>query len=293
MSLPIKKIYIDSRFKSADSKSDSEFFVDLPQTLLMPERAGFYLDDISIPVSWYPIEAGRNNKLYIELFEPPMEFSTTRITLTKVVEIPEQNYTTATLGTMIQTKINDAFATHNFTVTVTSDQATQRYSILCNETREWKLLTDAEIAKKGGYSTPYCSMNYVLANFTPQNLKNKAPDKLPNPDPVESIKVIPFVSGYINVFPIRNIYIVASGIGNFNTMSLSGERAIVKKVPVTAGYGEMIFNDAVVGMDYLDCSRQTLSRLGFRLTNLYGETIDLHGHHWSFSLVFSKIQEIT
>ena len=55
-------------------KKDSDFFVDLPQTLLMPERTGFYLDDISIPVSWYPIEAGRNNKLYIELLDQPMEY---------------------------------------------------------------------------------------------------------------------------------------------------------------------------------------------------------------------------
>jgi len=283
MSLPIKKIYIDSRFKSADSKSDSEFFVDLPQTLLMPERAGFYLDDISIPVSWYPIEAGRNNKLYIELFDLPHNIILyPHISETKVVEIPEQNYTTVDLGSMIQTKINEAFTDEEFTVTVTHDPATQRYTILGTEGREWKLLTDAEIAKKGGYSTPYCSMNYVLSNFAPQTNMNQAPDN-----------IVPFVSGYINVFPIRNIYIVASGIGNFNTMSLSGERAIVKKVPVTAGYGEMIFNDAVVGMDYLDCSRQTLSRLGFRLTNVFGETIDLHGHHWSFSLVFSKIQEIT
>ena len=47
--LPIKKIYIDSRFKSQDSKSDSDFYVDLPQNMLMPEGCGFYLDDISIP----------------------------------------------------------------------------------------------------------------------------------------------------------------------------------------------------------------------------------------------------
>ncbi len=54
--LPIKKLYIDTRFKAPDSVSDSDFYIDLPQTLTMPEGTGFYLDDISIPVSWHPIE---------------------------------------------------------------------------------------------------------------------------------------------------------------------------------------------------------------------------------------------
>ena len=40
--LPIKKIYIDTRFKSSDSTSDSDFRVDLPTTLLMPEDTVFY-----------------------------------------------------------------------------------------------------------------------------------------------------------------------------------------------------------------------------------------------------------
>ena len=58
--LPIKKIYIDSRFKSSDSASDSDFKIDLPTTLLMPEDTGFYIDDVCIPHTWYPISE-RNN----------------------------------------------------------------------------------------------------------------------------------------------------------------------------------------------------------------------------------------
>ena len=50
--LPIKKIYIDTRFKSSDSRSDSDFKIDLPTTLLMPEDNGFYIDDVCIPHTW-------------------------------------------------------------------------------------------------------------------------------------------------------------------------------------------------------------------------------------------------
>ena len=75
-------------------------------------------------------------------------------------------------------------------------------------------------------------------------------------------------------------------------MSVSGERSIVKKIPVNAGYGEMIFDQSVVGIDYLDCSHQTLSRVGFQLKDVFGRVVDLHGNHFSFSIVFSRISEI-
>jgi len=75
-------------------------------------------------------------------------------------------------------------------------------------------------------------------------------------------------------------------------MSVSGERPIVKKIPVNAGYGEMIFDQSVVGIDYLDCSHQTLSRIGFQLKDVFGRVVELNGNHFSFSIVFSRISEI-
>jgi hypothetical protein len=59
-----------------------------------------------------------------------------------------------------------------------------------------------------------------------------------------------------------------------------------KKVPLRASYGELLFDQTVLGMDYLDCSHQSLSRLDFKLKDSYGNTINLNGNHWSFSIVF-------
>ena len=63
--LPIKKIYIDSKFKTLDSVSSSNFKIDLQSTLLFPENSVFYIDDISIPHSWYTIEENINDRIYI------------------------------------------------------------------------------------------------------------------------------------------------------------------------------------------------------------------------------------
>ncbi len=76
--LLINKLYIDSRFKSPHSVSDSDFYIDLPGSLLMPEGTGVYVGDISIPVSWYPIEQNRYSKLYVELYDPPAQLNPDR-----------------------------------------------------------------------------------------------------------------------------------------------------------------------------------------------------------------------
>ena len=41
MSLPIKKVYVNSRYKAADSVSDSFFKFELPYVLTMPKNSIF------------------------------------------------------------------------------------------------------------------------------------------------------------------------------------------------------------------------------------------------------------
>ena len=64
MSLPIKKIYVDSSFKTKDSVSHSNFKFELSQSLTLPRNSTCFIDDITIPHSWYNINE-TNNKLYI------------------------------------------------------------------------------------------------------------------------------------------------------------------------------------------------------------------------------------
>ena len=260
--LPIKKIYIDSRFKSSDSRNDSDFYVTLPQNMLMPDGCGFYLDDISIPVSWYTIGKDVNDRLYYRVNGNE-----------GFVVVPEGNYSSVTLNGAIVDELNKAFV-NDFV----SDPnvKTDTIGIRTNQLISFAILTDAELDSAGFSSTNPRSINKVLRNFTPK----------------VNLDISSYVSGYVDLIPIRNIYITSWGLGNFNTMSISGERAIVKKVPVTAGYGEMIHDQSVIGIDYLDCSKQTLSRLGFQLKDVFGNTINLNGQHWSFSVVFSRISEI-
>ena len=90
--------------------------------------------------------------------------------------------------------------------------------------------------------------------------------------------------------PLRNVYLSCTGLGNFSTTSLTGDRNIIKKIPINGQPGAIIYDSTQTGVDHLDCSRQTLSRISFQLKDNFGQLINLHGIHWSFSLVFSRIQ---
>lgn len=262
--LPIKKLYIDSRFKSSDSVSDSNFKIDLPQNLLMPAGTGFYIDDICIPVSWYVIDEGRNNHLYFSVNNTD-----------SLAVIPTGNYNLVSLNEAIVDAMNSLYPNH---FRSSPNVKENKIGIQGINLSSFAILTDAQLQPNPSLRSALNSINNVLRNFTAQV--------------IDSYSNLIWGSGFVDLYPIRNLYVISSGLGNFNTMSVSGERSIVKKVPVNAGYGEMIFDQSLVGIDYLDCSHQTISRLHFQLKDVFGNTINLHGQHWSFSIVFSRIQEI-
>ena len=48
--LEVTKIYIATRFKTADRKSYSQFTLELPKTVKMPDATIAYINDIVLPV---------------------------------------------------------------------------------------------------------------------------------------------------------------------------------------------------------------------------------------------------
>ena len=82
-------------------------------------------------------------------------------------------------------------------------------------------------------------------------------------------------------------------MGNFNTVGPNGRSGILKKVPVTADFNQMIIDQLMTTNDFLDCSKQTLRTIEFSLTDVSGNEIPLHGSHVSFSLIFDQMNTNT
>ena len=109
-------------------------------------------------------------------------------------------------------------------------------------------------------------MNNLLKNFTA--------------DSFEGTEV--FRSRFVDMYPLRNIYLTCSDPGNFNTMSVSGDRNIIKQILVNAGFGDVIYYESATGLDYLDCSQ---------LKDIYGNITDLSGARRLLSVVLSRVRD--
>ena len=99
--LPIKKVYVDSKYKTKDSKSDSNFKFELPSTCLMPHNTVFYVDDVCIPHSWTTINEN-NDKLYLRTVDA------NNVTTDYLLTIPKQVYNGTTFNSRIYALIQSA-----------------------------------------------------------------------------------------------------------------------------------------------------------------------------------------
>jgi hypothetical protein len=264
--MDIKKVYIDTRFKTADSKSDSDFYVELPRALNIPDKCVCYIDDIVIPVAWNTIDE-RNQKLYLQI-----ELGAS-VTVQTILFDPG-NYTGVSFTAAFQSKVNAALLSYELSVVCSYDLMNNKLGIVLKDDRDSPtddakafILTDVEldIAKPK-------SVNGILMISSTGAL---VPD-------------VAFHT-YLDLHTTRNLYLTSSSLGSYNTVSNFGYDTIIKKIPVRFNYNEMLFDGAESGYDYLDVSKRSLRRIDFRLQDSFSNIINLNGNHWSFSLIFQLL----
>ena len=286
--LKFKKVYIDTKFKTPDSKSTSDFSIELPETMYFDNNSSvFYIDDVCIPHNWYSITENLNDKLYLYVSTPSLNVSFSRI-----ITLAYGTYTPETLATEIQTKINAAtgtLGTDSLTFSCTYKSLTNLLEIKVETssigTNGWGfyILTPGDLKTKLGgkftlsYDTQYPhDCNEVIGNYIGDNDFNS--------------KNAVWKKGQVNLQPIRNIYIHSSALGNLSNIGPDGSQTVIKKIPVTADFNSYIFDQTVMYNDYNSCSGQTLKKLDFQFKTSRGEIIDFHGINVSFSLIFSRAQ---
>lgn len=270
----IKKIYIDTRFKTQDSISDSDFKIQLPFNIDLPNKCAFYITDIVIPVSFYTVQTGVNDKLYI-ITNNDGSFIYWTIT------ISSKNYTIATLAQELQNKLSNNFGGSAFHFSVSYDLDLNKISLVMEQSDPldsfdpfyFKVATDYEL-QNGGWSggtsiaSPQ-SLNSILNNYTSTTTNGGAT----------------WWSGYVDFHPIRNLYLSSSNFGSFQTISVWRQDTIIKKIPISANYNELVIDNETNPYDFLSCDNQTLSLLHFQLKDSNGITVNLQ-NHWSFSIIF-------
>jgi hypothetical protein len=258
--LPVKNIYINSNFKTADSESDSNFKFQLTRTFSFPKNSVFYIENFTCSHAWYSVEQNINDAFYV-LVDNVMHTS----------YITPGNYTGDTFTTALQTALNN-MVSNIFTVSYNTSQNNIKITVAGSHT--FKILTDID-AKTIGYNTT--TINNMLQNSTGTSQIYSSSN--------------PYISGFIELLSIKNIYLHSPNLSSFTTYGGKGESNIIKKVPVSSDFGYLIIENFTSTHDYLSCASLSIGCLEFQLRDSIGNIVPLHGANVSFSIVFSKISE--
>ena len=267
----MQKIYIDSRFKLPSSASNSDFRVELNDVVEVDAGTRCYLSNVVIPNTWYTVE-DNNDRLYVRINNSGTNTSTDHI-----INLTHKNDDLTSFRAELETKL-DALG---ISFTVVYDVNLGTLAIMCNNSSvTWYLFTDEDLKTSvnntwnGNY---YSTDNPQSANGMLRNVGNSPAYKT----------TFVFQSGFVDVLNHHSVYICSSLVAN-DSLGGRGETNILKKVLVNANYGEIILDDTPNEHYYTLLSKSTLKILEFSLRDVYGNIIDLHGSHISFTLLFDK-----
>jgi hypothetical protein len=282
--LPIRKLYIDSRFKTADSVSDGHFKVSLNQSINLPEDTVCYVDDITIPYTFYTIE-DYNQHLYVRrIYRNPITDAIETL-VDNYITIPAQNYTGLTLNEAIKNALNTAFGGSTFNCTYSASN--NEITIISNVVDyEFHIFTDLELKNNTAVGFPPAAWTGGFPTDT-SYLEPKSLNKVLGITYFNNYRTS-YQSGFVDLMNVHSIYISSPNLSSFKTLGARGEQNIIKKVPVNASYGYIIMDNVVAEHDYLDVSRRSFSSFEIRLHDAYGNTINTHGAPVSLSLIFVR-----
>ena len=99
---------------------------------------------------------------------------------------------------------------------------------------------------------------------------------------------MPYITRFIDLTPVKSLYLHCNEISNFNQLTVAGNSSIIKKINITVPYLGIIHDNDLSNFDYIDVSGKMLRRLNFRLTNNLNEIVNLTNVDISFILAFFR-----
>ena len=276
--LKFKKVYIDSSYKA--SGTSSNFTIDLPETVQLEDNMLCQIHEVSIPHSWYSINENNNHFYVMKGILPPETPS--GITYRKLI-IPVGNYTATELATQLQTSLNtldSGSRTNSFSVSYLA--GLNKIQIQSNYPEViYTVLTDADVLVDNG--------ERFVETVDPNNLKsiNKVLGVYTTSGDA-STNVVPYKTGFIDLTPVKSLYLHCNEISNYNQLTVAGNSSIVKKINVSVPYLGVVNDNELSSFDYIDVSNKMLRRLNIRLTDHLNQNINLNGVDISFALTFFR-----
>lgn len=315
--LPIHKLIVDSR--SAIAGNASEFQIQLPETLYMPQDSCAYVCDVCISHTFRSIEdhtavAGRNHFMYF--FEQTYQ-NGTKLVLNRAA-LASGHYTPSSLAQELENAMNTtsifgAHYTATYHVNTNSILISLSYAhpIPIHQNSVGFGLVNKDVfadsdfqsfvsgrLEEGQQGTPYfvdfqnaddcCGILGLARNSSANVPWATLKAKLLNNSLSQTQS-----TGSVDVRHRTSLYLHSSALSNNKIIGPAGSRTVLCKVPVVSlpgGVCRKEHNSHI--MDYIPTGGRTLSVLDFSVRDSFGDIVDLQGGHTSFEIIFSKSQPL-
>ena len=278
--LTYKKVFVDSAFRLPQSKSSSDFVVELEQNFECPAGTKCWITEVSLPTTWKSTEVGFYEYLYVMIYD-----NTDTFVKFFRIYLGNRNYFASQLCYDINEGLNsntgDLYAGGFLSYAYEEATRTVEYKIKEGLNYKVKIPTDTELANYvngvwHSVSAPYdnrdpVSIIFLLSNYVPSN------------------PLTTWVSSYLNLVPFRSVMLHCAELADhhYSSPALYSSN-IVKKIMIDSQLGGVV-NDANTAFheDFLDVSNRNLKNMSFRITDTNNKTINLYDINVQFSLVFS------
>ena len=280
--LTYKKVFVDSAFRLPQSKSSSDFVIELEQNFECPAGTKCWITEVSLPTTWKSTEVGFYEYLYVMVYDNTDTFvkKLQGIFRHKIYFASQLCYD---INEGLNSNTTDLTAGGIFVYAYDEATRTVEYKIEEGLNYKVKIPTDTELANYvnglwDSVSAPYdnrdpVSINYLLSNYVPTNGGLTA-----------------WTSSYLNLVPFRSVMLHCPELEDHHYSSpASYSSNIVRKILIDQQLGGVV-NDTNTAFheDFLDVSNRNLKKkMSFRIIDTNNKTINLYDINVQFSLVFS------
>ena len=284
--LTFKKVYVDSQYRLPQSKSSSDFVIELPENFETPAGTKCWNTEVSLPTTWKSTENGFYEYLYCMLYDNSDNLlRSSRVYLGNKVYFAEQLSFDMVKGMNDDVKYLNA-GSDIFVYAYSSATRTVEIKVADGLNFKVKIPTDTELSNyvnstwttaSENYmnydNTNPLSINYLLSNYVATN---------------GGLTI--WTSSYMNLVPFRAVLLHCPELADHHYASPSSYSSnIIRKILIDQQLGGIV-NDAHGGAfseDYIDVGGKNLKRLSFRITDTNNKPINLYDINVQFSLIFS------
>ena len=277
--LTYKKIFIDSKYRTEQSTSSSDFSIELNENLELPDDTSLYVTDISIPAVWKTTEVGFYEYMYVMVFNGDTLVKNFRHYLGNKIYFAEQLCFDIVEG--MNNNTTDLSAGGIFVYSYSSATRTIEIKVKDGLPYTIKIPTDTELGNyvNGVWDTGQSnydnrkpvSINNLLSNFVPTN------------------PIATWTSSYLNIVQFRYVFITSNDLSDYHySAPNSYSSSIIKKVLCTEQLGGIINdNQAPHHEDFINVGGRNLKRLDFKITDESGTVMNLYDILVQFALLLA------